>query len=222
MDDWKKSYTEEELDFLDCKREMEMLPWQRIQYDYKLSKYIYGMIKHQLRKNFPRTAAYTSNDLLCEFSKELASKIEDYQIAVMPYESLAQVVAEQSYSVRLIAGNVRKDELFALLDEKARVVGVHVPKSKKLRALEHKVEKAMDQLDSFIERKGGRPNAFIRASIEKFVFEQKHADHVPEIKIIAVKTPIKGGTEVNVRGFGGLQMSFKAYEEKEVVYYHII
>ena len=216
------NYTEVQLEFLDYKREMESLPWQEREPDYRLSRELYVSIKHQLRDKFPRTAMYTSNERLLDFSEKLASMVEDYQVAVMSYEALAQVVAEQSYWIRPIIGIIRKDELFALVDKRARIIGVHVPKSKKLKALEQRVEKALVQLDGFITGKGGTPNAFVRVALENFIFEQKHDSNVPEIKIVAVKKPIKGGKEVDIRGFGGLQMSFKVFEGREVVYYHII
>lgn len=222
MQQWMANYTEVQLEFLDYKREMESLPWQEREHDYRLSRELYVSIKHQLRDKFPRTAMYTSNEWLLDFSEKLASMVEDYQVAVMSYEALAQVAAEQSYWIRSIIGIIRKDELFALVDKRARIIGVHVPKSKKLKALEQRVEKALVQLDGFITRKGGTPNAFVRVALENFIFEQKHDSNVPEIKIVAVKKPIKGGKEVDIRGFGGLQMSFKVFEEKEVVYYHII
>lgn len=47
------------------------------------------------------------------------------------------------------------------------------------------------QLDGFITRKGGTPNAFVRVALENFIFEQKHDSNVPEIKIVAVKSRLK-------------------------------
>lgn len=219
---WIQDYSEEQLDFIETEMDVKFRPWQEKKREFGLEHYVYNEIRDDLMRKFPRTALYTSNTQLRAFAKEVSDKIGFYQITVMPYEALMQAYAEQWYRITLVIGNMRKNDFFALVDEKARQVGVYIPKSLRLLEIEKKVEKALCILDRHITSRGGTPNLTIRNTLEKFLFEQRHPEKLLPIKIIAVGHKINEEESVFLPKIGKLQLRFKIFEKQEVLYYHIV
>lgn len=216
-----RDYSEDELDFIETEMDMTNTPWQEKKRDFCLERYVYSAIRKDLNVKFPRTAKYTSDEKLAAFAKELSSKIGLYQITVMPYEALMQSFSEQWYRINLVVGNMRKSEFFALVDEGARQVGVYVPKTKRLMELERKIDLALNMLDRHIASIGGKPNMTIRATLENFLFEQKHPEKLLPIKVIAVGSLLNAEKTLPLPRGGQIELRFKIFEKDEVLYYHI-
>lgn len=222
MRNWTQDYSEEELDFIEAEMDVKFMPWQEKKREFGLENYVYNAIRRDLRQKYPLTAAYTSNERLRSFAKEIAEKIGFYQITVMPYEALSQSYAVQGYRINPVVGEMRKDGFFALIDERTRQVGVYIPKSRRLLKLEQKVEQALCALDKHITSTGGNPNLTIRTALETFLLEQRHPEKLLPIRIVAVSHKINDERSVFLPKVGKLQLRFKIFEKEEVLYYHIV
>lgn len=211
-------YTENELELFELEQEMKFMPSQQKQYDYMLGILYSCLIKNMVKKRYPRTWKSVSALAINALATEIAECSGFYQISLMPYEAMIQAWREQSY--RLIRkGKMGKKEYFALIDERARQIGVHVPKSHKQLKYEKLISEAIAEFNSYLKRSSKKiqPNPEIQTIITEELWKQK-LDVLETVKIRPTKRELSG-TICLMRNNKKLQMSFD--EARGTLYYHI-
>lgn len=214
--DLYKYYTEEELGLLELEQEMQFMPSQQSQYDYMLGSLYASLIKRMVKARYPRTWRTVSTLAVNALATEIAERCGFYQISLMPYEALVQAWHEQSYRLVLIK-KLDKNEYFALIDDKARQIGVHIPKSHKQIRYEKMISGAIKDLNVFLKRKNINPDPEIQSFITEELWK-RNLGSFEAIKVRPTKKELSGSVLV-MSNHKKLQMFFD--KEKATMYYHI-
>ena len=216
--DLYKYYTESEMELIELEQEMQFMPNQQKQYDYVLGTLFATIIKKQVKMRYPRTWRSVSTLAINALATQIAECSGYYQISLMPYEAMMQAWKEQSFRLIRI-GKIGKREYFALIDEQARQIGVHVPKSHKQIKYEQLIADAIKDFNVYLKKfpKHIQPNPEIQELVTEELWRQK-LDSFEKIKIRASKEEVNGPVVV-MKNHKKLQMFFD--DNKGILYYHI-
>ena len=216
--DLYKYYTENELELFELEQEMQFMPNQQKQYDYLLGTLFATLIKKQVKMRYPRTWRSVSTLAINALATQIAECSGYYQISLMPYEAMLQAWREQSY--RLIrVGKIGKREYFAFVDEQARQIGVHIPKSHKQIKYEKLISEAIADFNSYLKKgpKKIEPSPEIQSIVTEELWRQK-LDEYESVRVRPTKKELSG-TVVVMKNHRKIQMYFN--EKKATLYYHL-
>lgn len=211
-------YTENELELFELEQEMKFMPSQQNQYDYVLGTLFATLIKKQVRVRYPRTWRSVSTLAINALATQIAECSGYYQISLMPYEAMMQAWREQSYRL-ICVGKRGKREYFALIDEQARQIGVHIPKSHRQLKYEKLISDAIDDFNTYLKKgpKKIEPNPEIQSIVTEELWRQKLDDY-EAVKVRPTKKELCG-TVVAMKNHRKIQMYFD--ERKATLYYHL-
>lgn len=209
---------EEELDFINMKDEMEFRPWQQDISDNKWRQQAATAIRKLLAEYDPIRRKFSSDLAINNLAMEIAKQSGKCRITMMPYAMIRQAYKYQSYRLQVV-GELKAESYFAVIDEDARLIAVHVPKSPRQLAIEKVIHEALSQLACYMCSKGGKLTPNIREALESFMWKHRYPEKVAPIKIIASSHPLSktNATEEVLKNSKTIQMQFK----NNVLYYHI-
>lgn len=214
---WSRYFSDEELFEIELRHQMEDSIYESRRMDFILQQAIVISIKKQLRRKTPNTYRFSSQKEMDKLAKQIAEVSGWYQLAVMPFDDLKQAWQVQSYCMIKI-GQIDPRKYFALIDDRARQIGVHIPKSRRQMIIEHKVEEAFKELENHLKKS----NPTIKKILQEFLYAQKYPEEITPIQILALGCEINSDEEVLLPGSGRiLQMRFKIFKNKSILYYHI-
>lgn len=210
-------FSEDELRMIEIDHQMRDTPYESKKWDYRLQLQIVQEIKRQLHRKAPNTYRFSSSKKIDKLAERISEFAGCYQLAVMSFEELKQAWQIQSYRLIKI-GQMDPQNYFALIDDSARQIGVHIPKSKRQMIIEREVEKAFKNLEKHLKKS----NQTIKSILQEYLYQQKYPEEVTPIDIIALGCEINSDKEFLLPWSGRvLQVRFKIFKSKSVLYYHI-
>lgn len=220
MDERHSELSEVEQNFIEIEEDMSLLPWQSEQRDHVLSEMIAYVIREQLRMRNPVALRNASKLAINALATQLAEFVGRYQLVVMPYTALMQSWNEQSVYLKCV-GFMTDEDYFALVDCKARIIGVHVPKSDEEFRMESMINYALSHLDAQPIFKNQEKHKEARRLIEKYLWCQRFSLDTFKIRVFGEKYELLGKfVEVALKGGNKLQLQFE--KKRNVLHYHIV
>ena len=224
--------TESEQNFIELEEDMQLLPWQEEKRDFRLAGLFSYYIREQLREKDSVKLKFASSLAINALATELAGLAGRYQLSVMPYGALYQAWCDQKFRIKQI-GDVNEHKYFALIDEDARVIGVHIPMPSRLIVIDSLIDDAVKELKKrLLNRLSVQLDKELEALLRKQLRKQRYPNNIPHIRISPVKENLlrdkkkrfkaKNIKECKLSDGRHVQLFFKRYKNSSVMYYHIL